>query len=450
MDNKVLAEIILKAVGGTDNVKGLAHCMTRLRFTLIDNSLVNQDDLKKTEGIAGVQIKAGQLQVIIGPHVDKVYAEFPIFEEAEESKEEPKSGKIGMLINTFSSFFIPVAIGIGGAGLIKGLLALTATMGWIGVESDVYTVLNLISDGVFYFLPFLLAVSVAKKIGVNEYLSLALATMLMSPTLIEGAATGVESLSFFGIPIPMISYSSSVLPIILGVIALKYVFNFLSKFIPKSMELIITSALSLLIVGILMLSVLAPLGTYVGNYVTIFFVWLFEVAGPFAGMLMCGVFPLLVITGMAYSAFPVVFSNFETLGYDFVFMPFMIYANINQGVASLAVGLRTRNSKVRSLALSSGVTAILGITEPAMYSVNLRFKRPFYCIIVGNAVAGLASALLGVKMFGMAGGGITAVPAFSSVDYAGNMGKALISLGLGIVVTFILTFIFTPKEMLDD
>lgn len=452
MNYKEIADKILSCVGGEENVIDAANCMTRLRFTLKDNNLIKMDEINAVDGIVGVQIKSGQLQVIIGPEVGEVFKELPESVRAKEVQVDVKAeGNIfSRAISTFSAFFFPLVIVMGGAGIVKALVSIAVNFQWLSVESDVYAVFNIISDGVFYFLPFFLAYTVAKRIKTNEVLALALAAMLMYPTLINGAAAGGGALSFFGLPIPMFSYSSSVVPIILGVFALKYVFLFFSKFIPKSLELIVTSALSLVVVGILMLIVLAPLGTYIGTYVTSFFTWLFDVAGPLASMLLCAVFPLLVITGMAYSFFPVVFLNMATYGYDFINLPIMIFANINQGIAALAVALKTKNMKLRSLGVSSGVTAILGITEPAMYSVNLRYKRPFYCIIAGNALAGLLSGIFKVKMFAVAGSGALAIPAFSSVEYPQNFMYAMISLFAGMILTFVLTWIFTPKDMLND
>ena len=454
MSYTILAKTILELAGGIENINDATHCMTRLRFSLVNDEKAKIDEIKKIDGVIGAQFKSKELQVIIGPHVTDVYKEFPdsIKEKEEtETDSEKKDGNIfSRALSTFAGFFYPLIIALGGAGIVKGILALVVNMGWLSDTADAYTILNLIADGIFYFMPFFLAISVAERIKTNKYMALCLAGMLMAPTLINGSAEAGTSLSFFGLPVPLVSYASSIIPIILGVILLKYVFDFLGKFIPKSLEVIVTSALTLLIVGVLLLVVLAPLGHYAGNLLSSFFLWLYDVAGPVASTLMGVVFPFLIITGMAYSFFPLTFANLGALGYDFIIWPIMIFANVNQGAASLAVGLKTKNKKIRSLATSSGVTAILGITEPAMYSINLRYKRPFYCVIVGNALAGLLCGLLQVKMFAYAGGGIFAVPAFGSIDYAANFRNAIICLVAGAALTFVLTYIITPNKLLNE
>lgn len=452
MDYKKAADSIVSLVGGEANIQDATNCMTRLRFMLKDNNLINMEQLKKTDGVIGAQIKSGQLQIIIGPEVKSIFEALPKgVREKEEASARPVDENIfNRMLSTFAGFFYPLIIVLGGAGIIKGFLALAANMGWIGMESDVYTVLTIISDGAFTFMPFFLAVTVAERIKVNKYLSLALAGMLLAPQLLAGAAEGAASLSFFGLPIPQFSYTSSVIPIILGVILLKYVFGFFSKYIPKSLELLVTSALSLIIAGVIMLVVLAPLGMYIGNYLSAFFVWFYDVAGPFASAILAGVFPFLVITGMAYAFFPVVFANMGALGYDFIQLPIMIFANVNMGIAALAVAIKTKDKKLRSLAAGSGLTAILGITEPAMYAVNLRYKRPFFCVLAGNVVAGALSGILGVKMFGVAGGGILAFPAFSGVDFPSNLMNATICLVVGAITTFVLTYLFTPRAILAE
>lgn len=452
------AKSILVSIGGKDNITFFTHCMTRLRFDLVDNSKIAKEKLEDIDGVISVQIKNGQLQVIIGLDVQKVYQSLVSLignekqgEVTSEQKEPIKLKAVpNILIEFISSTFLPITIALGGAGLIKGLLSLMVSLKLLNETTDVYTVLNIISDASFYFLPFLLAVSVAKRVKVNEFLAVTVAGILMYPTLINGSLEGTGTLSFLGIPIPLFSYASSVIPIILSVLLLKGVFNILSKFIPKNFEFMITSGLALIITGIISLSMLAPAGNYLGVYIADFFVWLYSATGPIAGVVFVGLFPILVMTGMAYTMLTVSFQNLGILGFDFVMLPTMIISNINQGIANWAVAVKTKNKSVKSLAIGTGFTAILGITEPAMYSINLRYKKPFYAALIGNAIAGGLSAILNLKMFAFAGSGIFAIPSYISTKYPENLTNAIICIAVGAILTFLITFIWVKASDFED
>lgn len=450
MNNHELAIEILKKIGGEKNVESVIHCATRLRFTTKNEDLVELDNLKDVEGIIAAQNNNGQIQIIIGPDVYKVYdevvKELGNIKENKEVKKESKQSIINQIVEFISGVFIPVTISLGGAGLIKGLLSLATSMAWLEATSDIYILLNLISDAPFYYLPFLLAYSTAKKINTNEFLAITLSGIIMYPTLISGAAEGASPLMFFGLEIPMLSYASSIIPIVLGVFVMKYVYMYLKKIIPSSMEFIITSGLTLFITSVIVLIAVAPAGTYLGEYVSSFFQWLYDFSGPLAGILFGGSFAVLVMTGMAYAILPVSLQNLQVLGYDYVMLPIMTMSNINQGIANFAVSLKTKNAKMRSTAVGTGLTAVLGITEPAMYSVNLRYKKPFYASLIGTAVAGGLTRVLDVNMFSFAGGGIFSIPAYNSTDYPSNFMNAIICLVIGCVITFVLTFIWTTKK----
>ena len=246
MNPKDLAAKIIPLIGGEDNINDVSNCMTRLRFRLADNSNADLDGIKALEGIVAVQVKNGQLQIIIGPEVSDVFAALPdsIKEKQVAAKaEDDETNKFSKLSSTFSGFFYPLVPAISGAGIIKCLVAFAVQFGWMNAAGDVYAILNIISDGVFYFFPFFLAVSVAERLKVNKFMSLALAALLLYPTIVNGSAAGTQSLIFLGLPVPMISYTTSVIPIILSVICLKYVWMLFSKFVPKSLELIITTGL---------------------------------------------------------------------------------------------------------------------------------------------------------------------------------------------------------------
>ncbi|MFV0395709.1 MAG: glucose PTS transporter subunit IIA [Coprobacillaceae bacterium] len=448
---------ILDAIGGKENIVTAGHCITRLRLTLNNKEGIDLDRIKKIDGVLNTQFSGEQLQIIVGTDVNKYYEELMKIIGGEikntsnkVSDAKEKESVINKVMGTISGIFIPASVAIAASGIIKGILALCTVFKWLSVESDVYIVLNMIGDATFYFLPVLLGFSVAKKIETNEYLGASLGALLVYPTLINGATAMLPSLSFFGIPVPYVTYSSSVLPVVLGVFALKYIHNGLKKIIPSALEMVVTGGLAFLITALLTLIVLAPVGNYLGVYISDFFVWLYSWAGPFASMLMGATFAPMVMTGFVYGIFPVVFQNLGILKYDYIVLPMMIYSNVNQGVAAIAAGIKLKDPKIKSAAFGAGLTGLLGITEPAMYTVNLTYKKPFYSALIGSGAAGLLSGILNVKMFTMAGSGLTAIPGFASNEFTSNMINAIICLCIGMVITFVLTFIWTKKEATNE
>ncbi|WP_374444983.1 beta-glucoside-specific PTS transporter subunit IIABC [Providencia sp.] len=417
MESKQVAEQIIALIGGQKNISQHWHCITRLRFNLHNNELVNVDELRNIPWVLGVNFQGNQLQVILGSHVTYVFTELHKLVEPSTSTEslddqqgsniEPKQNFINTFFDFLSGIFTPILPAIIGTGLLKGLLALFDMSGFIQAGSSEYRILYTISDSAFYFLPILLAFSVAKKFKTNEYIAVTLAFILVYPMFQNEPA-----LSFFGINIPNITYNFTVIPIILGVWLLSYINRWVEKIIPASVKIIFVPLLVLIITSLITLSLLAPLGYYVGEYLQQTFSYLFDVAGPIAGLIMGGCLSLLVITGMHYAFFPATFSNFKTLGYDFVLLPISLSSNLAQAGATLAVAIKTKNTKLKSIAYSSSLSAVFGITEPAIYGVTMRLKKPFYAALVGGAIGGGIIGTFAVKAFAFSIPGITALPTY--------------------------------------
>lgn len=417
MESKQVAEQIIALIGGQKNISQHWHCITRLRFNLHNNELVNVDELRNIPWVLGVNFQGNQLQVILGSHVTHVFTELHKLVEPSISTEslddqqgsniEPKQNFINTFFDFLSGIFTPILPAIIGTGLLKGLLALFDMSGFIQAGSSEYRILYTISDSAFYFLPILLAFSVAKKFKTNEYIAVTLAFILVYPMFQNEPA-----LSFFGINIPNITYNFTVIPIILGVWLLSYINRWVEKIIPASVKIIFVPLLVLIITSLITLSILAPLGYYVGEYLQQTFSYLFDVAGPIAGLIMGGCLSLLVITGMHYAFFPATFSNFKTLGYDFVLLPISLSSNLAQAGATLAVAIKTKNTKLKSIAYSSSLSAVFGITEPAIYGVTMRLKKPFYAALVGGAIGGGIIGTFAVKAFAFSIPGITALPTY--------------------------------------
>lgn len=445
MNKKELAKRVITEIGGKENITQGWHCITRLRFNVVDTKKVKVENIKDIEGVMGAQFQNGQFQVIIGNKVAEVFEEVSNILGDEYSNNTEKRGKKNVLdsiFDTISGIFTPALPAIVGAGLLKGVMALLTALNLMSTTTSEYSVLSMIADAPFYFLPFLIAFSAAKKFKTNEFLAVTIAGVIMYPTIINYAASGeVASLSFLGLSIPMLNYSSTVIPIILGVWLLSYVYKLIDKFVPNLFKIIVTPLCVLLVTSILVLVFIAPLGNYIGVYVERFFSGLFNVAGPFAGMLLGGLMPLLVITGMHYAFFPAAFASFSSVGYDIVLLPMNLVSNLAQAGATFAVAVKSKDKKMKSLAYSTGISAIFGITEPAIYGVTLKLKKPFYGALIGGAVGGGIFGTFVVKAFSFSLPGITALPSYIQ-EGTNNMMFALIGVALSFVVAFLVTMVF--------
>lgn len=452
MDKHELAKQIVANLGGPDNITQSWHCITRLRFNVKDQKKVDLEAIKKLDGVIGAQFQSGQYQVIIGSAVEEVFAEVSLLVgDMNETADEQHAGTskksiLDSLFDTVSGIFNPILPAIVGGGLLKGIMALLVSLNLLSETSSNYEVLNFIADAAFYFLPFLIAFSAAKKFKTDASLAVTLAGVLMYPTIIQYATAGeVGSLKFLGLSVPMNNYSSSVLPIILGVWLLSYINKYIKRIIPKSLSIVFVPLLTLIITAPLVLLFIAPLGNYIGVYLQQIFTTLFDVAGPIAGLLMGGLMPLIVITGMHYAFFPSTFASFEKLGYDTVLLPMNLVANFAQAGAVLGVLLKTKDEKMKQLSFSTLLPAIFGITEPAIYGVTMKLKRPFYASLIGGATGGAIFGLLSVKVFSFSQPGITALPSYIEKG-TNNFIYALIGIAASFSVACIFTLIFLKND----
>ncbi|WP_227935356.1 beta-glucoside-specific PTS transporter subunit IIABC [Alkalihalobacillus deserti] len=448
MDYQKTAKDILELVGGEANIQNVIHCMTRLRFNLKDNQIVDRKKIEKVPGVMGTNISGDQFQIIIGNDVPKVYQAI-LDNSSIKTEGNQKSGKsknaISAIFDVISGTFTPILPAIAGAGMIKGLLAIAASMGWLTAESQVYVILNAIGDGAFYFLPILLAVSAARKFGSNVYVAAAIAAALLHPTITTLFSSG-EKVAFLGLPVTAVTYASSVIPILLAIWLASYVENWIDRIIPSMFKLILVPTLTMLIIVPVTLIAVGPLGTIIGNMLSVGVGALFDNAGILAGAILGGTWSLIIMTGMHYAFLPVVMNNLTTKGYD-VILPSMFMANMGQAGAAFGVALRSKNKTFKSLAMTTSITAVMGVTEPAMYGVNMRMKKPFIAALIGGAVGGAYYSAVGVKYYIL--GGNVGLPGIAS--FIGDT-FLLAVLGLPIpfivaaVVTYILSFTDVENE----
>lgn len=394
MTNTELAKQIVSNVGGETNISTFTHCATRLRFTLKDMSKANVDTLKNLEGVLTAQVKSGQLQVVIGAKVEAIFnaaSEMIKIDDSSDVDVVPeKKNKISSIIETISGVFSPTLSVLIGCGMFKAIVSLITNLDLMDASDGFIVVLSMIGDLIFYFFPFFLAVSAAKKFKVNEYLALALAAAYMYPTIMNGAAaaaeTGVTTLSFLGLPILLASYSSTVIPIILSVWVLSLIYKRIDNLIPDFLKVLFTSMVVLFIMVPLELIVLGPIGSYLGTYIAQFMDWFYNFGGFVAAALLGGTRSLLTMMGMHYALAPLQIQQIAETGISTLLVS-ALTANFVQAGAALGTGLAIKNKSEKSLAFSASLSAFFGITEPAMYGVNLKYKKPFIFAMVSSAIA---------------------------------------------------------------
>ncbi len=446
MNYKKIASEVVIACGGEENISRSWHCITRLRFIVKDDKKVDLARLKQIPETLGAQYQNGQYQVIIGNQVERVYTE--LSSKVERDQAPRYKNKFDAAISAIPDIFQPVLPAIVGAGLLKGLIALLVLFKLITPDGDAYAVLNLMSDAPFYFLPFLIAWSSAQRFKVQVSYALTLAGTLLYPTIVNGI--GGDPLIFLGMPVPLVSYSGSVIPIILGVWLLGYLERFLNKVIPSLFRLILTPVLILFISVPILLIFIAPLGNYAGVYLQVVLTWLMANTGFIGGAVTAGAMSIIVITGMHFALFPGTFQSLKVNGYDAFFLPFSLISNLGQAGATFAVALKTKNKKLKQLAYTSSLTALFGITEPAMYGVTLRLRKPFYAAMGGAALGGAFITTVGVKCFGFATPGIASLPLYVDNNDPKNFIYVLIGIAISFFGAFVLTFIFGFKDVGDE
>ena len=447
-----LAKTILEKVGGEDNVNSLIHCATRLRFNLKDEEKADTEGLKKTEGVIDVIQSGGQYQIVIGPYVADVFRkinEISQFVSSEGAVEEEK-GKVAKVLDTIAGMFVPIVPVMAGAGMIKVVLSLCTIFGLLQKTDTTYQFLNLFGDSIFYFLPVILAASAAKKFNTNQYLAMTVGAALISPTFLNMVAVAKESgngITLFGIPVTPATYSSSVIPIILAVCFLSIVEPVVTRLTPAVLRIFLAPMITLLIVLPVSFIVIGPLGTWLAGLLNGGVAYLNGVVPWFVPLLVGATTPLLVMTGMHYGIIPIGINLLSTKGIDTVAGPGMMVSNLAQGGAALALAFKTKDKDLRGLTVSTGVSAVLGITEPVLYGVNLKYRRPLYASMIGGGVAGFYLGIMGVGRFAQVPPGLLSIPSYFSADAPHIIVHASIACGIAFVTAFLCSFAFgLPNE----
>lgn len=455
MSMQETASRILQEVGGEENVDNLTHCLTRLRFTLKSTENVDEGRVKAIPGVLGVVNQGGQFQVIIGQEVASAYNEilklgtFSTSTPLDINEDDaPKKGVVNRILDTVAGIFSPIMPVIAGVGMIKALLSILKLFSLINPEGELYYFLSFIADAGYYFLPVYLAASAARKFHCNMFMSMLLGAMLLHPNFSALGESG-DIISVIGLPVRIVTYSSSVIPILLIVLVYSYVEKIAEKVVPSIIKFIAKPLLSLLIMAPIAFCVLGPLGGFLGDALVSGLLAIQDVI-PWALPTIIGAFmPFLVMTGMHYSLLPAYVNSLSALGYETIIGPGNLPSNIAQGAAALCVALKTKNREFRQLAISSGVTALLGVTEPALFGVNLRLKRPLIAMAIGGGLGGLYAGLTGVLRFGGGGAGLAAIGLYVGPNPM-NVTNALISCAIAFVATFVLMWFIGFEDIPAD
>ncbi|HZG18365.1 MAG TPA: beta-glucoside-specific PTS transporter subunit IIABC [Candidatus Bathyarchaeia archaeon] len=454
MKYEKLAKEILELVGGEQNVNSLVHCATRLRFVLKDVSKANKGKLERTEGVITVKESGGQFQVVIGNTVPEVYNAIGkvsnLLSDAGKStqaSEEKKGNFFGRAVDVISSIFAPLLGVMAGAGILKGLLLIASNAGVLSKEETTYIILAAAADSLFYFLPVLLAITTARKFGGNVFSAVTIAGALLYPSIVALKANGVAT-TFFGIPVTMMSYSSTVIPIILSVFVMSKLEQVCNRLIHQSVKNFVTPLISLVVMVPLTLIVFGPIGVNVGNGIADAILAAFSFSPLIAGAILGASWQLLVIFGVHWGLVPIFINNVAVNGSDGI-KPATTASVFAQTGAAFGVMLKTKNKKLKTLAGSATLTALFGITEPAVYGVTLPLKRPFIAGIIGGAVGGAIIGQAGTKAFASGAPGLLTLPIFYGPGGEGFTGL-LLGIAVAFVVSAVLTYILGFEDPVEE
>ena len=474
-----LARIIIQNVGGKSNIISVAHCITRLRFKLKDESKANKEVLESTDGVIKVMQAGGQYQVVIGNQVNDVYdavlevghlaAAGAVDEEGNAVEETSGGGKkspVSLLIDVISGTLQPTLGVMAATGIIKGLLALFDFLGLIPAASGTYQVWYAVADGFFYFMPIVLGYTAAKKFKVNEFIGMAIGIALCYPAMVNSTAgtvlgtvftgTAFEMsyyLTFFGIPVimPASGYTSSVVPIILAVAIAAPLEHWLKKVIPDVIKLFVVPFVTLIVTVPLTYLVIGPIASILCSILSLFFnaIYSIPVVGGLIGGVLIGAFwQVLVIFGLHWSLVPLAMINYSLLGYDFILSPYFC-VSFAQTFVVLAIVLKTKDEKLKKIAIPAFISGIFGVTEPAIYGVTLPKKTPFIYSCIAGAIGGAFTGLMRTRSYSIGGLGLFGLPSF--IDTTGVMGLTnmiyiLIAILIASVAGFAMTYVLYKDE----
>lgn len=462
MKYEQLSKDIIKNVGGKENVISVVHCVTRLRFKLRDESKANTEVLKDMDGVVTVMKSGGQYQVVIGNHVSDVFKELVAvggFESNSDQDEDDqeKGSLFDRFIDMISGIFTPILGVLAASGMIKGFNALFVAVGWLDDTGGTYQILNAVGDALFYFLPILLGYTAMKKFGGTPFIGMVIAMALVYPAL-EGipaasdplytlfAGTMFESpvyIEFFGIPVILMTYSMSVIPIIVSAFFAVKIEKFLAKVIPSVVKMFLVPMFTLLVVIPLTFIIIGPIATWASQMLGDVTVWVYDLSPIIAGMFLGGFWLVFVMFGLHWGLVPIAINNFTVNGSDAILALIFVHS-FALAAAILAIWIKTKNEKMKTLSAPAFISAIFGVTEPGMYGIALPLKRPFIFTLISSAIGGGILGFFGTTGYVMGGLGVFQFPSFIHPEEGINTAVigSLIAVAVGSVLAFVLTYLF--------
>lgn len=454
-----LAKEIIQGLGGAENVNSAVHCATRLRFDLKNPEAANIDSLKEIDGVVGVNPTPTQLQVIIGSHVGEVFEEViqqgVTNGDAEAGKQpaasttsaKKETSILNKVVDTITGCMTPMIPALTAAGMIKVILSLSTTFNWMSNESSTYRVLDFIGDGAFYFMPILLAVFAANKFKVNTSIAIIVVGVFLHPNFSQWVASG-DPISFLGMPIQGVIYAASVIPALLTIWAMSYIERGVDKITPQSLKILLNPTLTLLITAPLALIVIGPLGNYAGQGLA----WVINLMEGQLGFIMVALLaaamPFIVMTGMHHALTPIFVASFAATGTESLILVAQVCANLAQGGATLAVAFKSKQKNVKSIAAAAGVSAIMGITEPALYGITMKYKKPLVAACISAGISGCFAGLMHVTLY-VPQNSLMAILGFSGDKGTSNIIAGIAMMVMSVVLSFVLTLVLQKDEKIE-
>jgi PTS system beta-glucosides-specific IIC component len=455
-DYKALADAVIAKVGGAENVASISHCVTRLRFKLNDASKADKEALAKVPGVLKVLEASGQLQVVIGQDVTDAYdailanydlnAAGEVAADAAETKadkgEKKKLDIAGTMADLVSGIFMPFMGAFMGAGLLKGVLVLLTTFNILAKDTSTYTILYAVADGTFYFLPMFLAYSAGKKFGGNPFITMAIAAAMLYPNF--AALSG--DVTFLGIPVTMMSYSSTVLPIIVAAWIQSVLEKFLNAKLPKVIRSIFVPLIVMVVVFPLVVLVVGPVTDVVGKAIANVIQGALNAFPALGGFLMAALWPVMIIFGVHWGMVPIVMNNHAVLGYDYI-LPLTVGTNFGIAAAVFAISLKSKNPETKEMAATSAVSAFVGgVTEPAIYGILMKCKKVFAVLLLANGLGGAICGIMHVTRDVMITVNGLTLPAIAAVY--GPWG--IVAIVISLIAGFLAGYLVFNDSMMEE
>lgn len=451
-----LARIIIQNVGGRENIDSLTHCVTRLRFKLKDEGKAQTDILKETDGIVTVVQSGGQYMVVIGNHVGQVYD--AVCERAHITGAAPSGGsdEPKEKVNPFNAFvsvvtgvFTPFLGCLAAMGIVKGFLALLSSLGLLDSSGSTYAILNALGDSIFYYFPVILGYTAAKRFGINEFVGLLLGATMVYPSMTAAGVAAFERFTFLGVPVVMPSagdYTSTVIPVIIAVWFASLIYKFLEERMPASVASFMNPLVTLLIAVPATFLVIGPVASGIASAINALCVALYNLSPVILGAFVGFFWQILVMFGLHWAIVPIAINNVAMNGYDIV-LPAMMATTFSQTGAVLAIMMKTKNQKLKSLCVPAAISGFCGVTEPAIYGITLPKKKPFFITCGVSAIGGVVISAMGAKLYSVGAMGCFAWTTFVGDEGVMPMVKVIIVTMAALVATFfIVAAVYKDEE----